>query len=286
MQQAGFGQQAAVRQTELDLQREQATQGLGAEAFMQQQQLGQQASMATASNALAAAQSDQQAALSSGNQAAALEASRRAQTAQIQVDMASQTQRLGAGAAGQQAQLQQAFRQQQMAGAQQLADIGGMRQGAVLGAGGMLGAMGADQERAQRLQQAWDYDQFLRRQEGPGEALALSQAFLPGGGQQQWQRKPSMFGQIAGGLLGVAGLGVQAYTGRGGYSDVRMKDNIEYVGEKNGFNLYEFNYLGSDNRYRGVMAQEVMKQRPDAVEDRNGLYWVNYDAIGIQLEAV
>ena len=55
---------------------------------------------------------------------------------------------------------------------------------------------------------------------------------------------------------------------------------------KNGFNLYEFNYLGSDNRYKGVMAQEVMKQRPDAVDSRDGILRVNYDAIGLQLEAV
>ena len=304
MQQAGFGQQAAVRQAELDLQRQQATQGLSAEAFMQQQQLGQQAAMASASNALEAARADQQAALASGNQAAALEAQRRAQGAQAQIDIASQTQRLGAGAAGQQAQqeavrrqrlaemglqaggmgldAQAQFRQQQMAGAQQLADLGGMTQGAAFGAAGQLAGMGAQQERAQQLQQAWDYEQFLRRQEGPAEALALSQAFMPGGAQQTWQRKPSLWGQIGGGLLSAGGLAVDAYTG----SDVRMKENIRYAGMKNGFNLYDYNYLGSDNRYRGVMAQEVMKQRPDAVEDRNGVYWVNYDAIGIQLEAI
>jgi hypothetical protein len=69
-------------------------------------------------------------------------------------------------------------------------------------------------------------------------------------------------------------------------SDVRTKDNIDYVGVTNGFNIYEFNYLGSKNRYRGVMAQEVMKTRPDAVESRNGIYWVDYYALNIQLEAV
>jgi hypothetical protein len=35
-----------------------------------------------------------------------------------------------------------------------------------------------------------------------------------------------------------------------------------------------------------MMAQEVMKQRPDAVESRNGVYWVDYGALGIQLEAI
>jgi len=269
---------------------------------MQQRQLGQQAAIASASNALAAAQSDQQAALASGNQAAALEAARRAQGAQAQMDIARQTQALGAGAAGQQTQLEAArrqrlsemglqaggmgmdaqtqFRQQQMAAAQQLADIGGMRQGATFGAGEQLAGMGARQEQARMMQQAWDYEQWLRGQEGGAESLGLVQALMPGGIQQQWQRGPDRFGQI----IGLATAAAGAY-GRSG-SDIRIKDNIKYAGVKNGFNLYEFNYLGSDNRYRGVMAQEVMKQRPDAVESRNGVYWVDYGALGIQLEAV
>jgi len=217
----------------LDLQREQATQGLGAEAFMQQQQLGQQAAMATASNALAAAQSDQQAALASGNQAAALEAQRRAQGAQAQIDVASQTQRLGAGAAGQEAQLEAArrqrlsemglqaggmgldaqaqFRQQQMAAAQQLADVGGMRQGATFGAAGQLAGMGAQQDAAQRQQMAWDYEQWLRGQQGGAESLALTQSLMPGAQQWQYGRKPSVAGQIGGGLLSLAGTAADIY---------------------------------------------------------------------------
>jgi hypothetical protein len=233
MQQAGFGQQAAVRQAELDLQREQATQGLGAEAFMQQQQLGQQAAMATASNALESARADQQAALASGNQAAALEAQRRAQGAQAQIDIASRTQALGAGAAAQQAQLeatrrqrlsemglqaggmgldaQAQFRQQQMGAAQQLADVGGMRQGAAFGAAGQLAGMGAQQEQAQRAQMAFDYEQWLRGLEGGAESLALTQSMMPGGQQWQYGRKPSVWGQIGGGLLAGAGLASDIY---------------------------------------------------------------------------
>ena len=96
---------------------------------------------------------------------------------------------------------------------------------------------------------------------------------------QTFGRKPDRFGQILGAATSLGGGAIAA-------SDVRVKDNIKYAGVKNGFNLYEFNYLGSDNRYRGVMAQEVMKQRPDAVDSRDGILRVNYDAIGLQLEAV
>jgi hypothetical protein len=308
MQQAGFGQQAAVRQTELDLQREQGTQGLGAEAFMQQQQLGQQATMATASNALEAARADQQAALASGNQAAGLEAARRAQAAQARVNASMQTQSLGADAAGRQAQqeavrrqtlsqmglqaggmgldAQGQFRQQQMAAAQQLADVGGMTQGAAFGAAGQLAGMGSIQEQTQRAQMAFDYEQWLRGIEGGAESLALTQSMMPGGQQWQYGRKPSLMGQIGGGLLAAGGIGADIYGTYKKYSDVRLKENIKYAGVKNGFNLYDYNYIGNDSRYRGVMAQEVMKQRPDAVGNRNGVYWVDYDAIGIQLEAI
>jgi hypothetical protein len=160
-----------------------------------------------------------------------------------------------------------------------LADIGGMTQGATFGAAGQLQQMGAQQEQTQRLQQAWDYEQWLRGQEGGAQALALRQGMMPGGSMQTFGRKPDRFGQILG---AATTLGGAALAG----SDVRMKKNIKYAGVNNGFNVYEFSYLGSDNRYKGVMAQEVMKQRPDAVESRNGVYWVNYDALGIQLEAV
>ena len=34
------------------------------------------------------------------------------------------------------------------------------------------------------------------------------------------------------------------------------------------------------------MAQEVILERPDAVEIEDGFYRVNYDAIGVQFEAV
>jgi hypothetical protein len=84
------------------------------------------------------------------------------------------------------------------------------------------------------------------------------------------------FGGIAGGL-----------TGR--YSDRRMKENITFVGtdETSGFNLYDFNYVGDDKRYRGVMADEVYMSRPDAVShDERGFMRVNYDAIGVQMQEV
>ncbi|WP_455476579.1 tail fiber domain-containing protein [Bartonella sp. B41] len=53
--------------------------------------------------------------------------------------------------------------------------------------------------------------------------------------------------------------------GFAGLSDRRAKENITEIGQKNGYKLYEYNYKGHPERYRGVMAQEVLKLNPKAV---------------------
>lgn len=65
------------------------------------------------------------------------------------------------------------------------------------------------------------------------------------------------------------------------FSDRRLKNNIEKVGEKNGFNIYEFEYNGIEGRYRGVMAQEIVESHPDAIIDQNGYMAVNYGMLGL-----
>ena len=71
-----------------------------------------------------------------------------------------------------------------------------------------------------------------------------------------------------------------------GYSDRRLKENIIELGnDKNtGLPLYEFNYIGKPNRYRGVMADDVEKEYPEAViyED-DGFAKVNYRYLGIDM---
>jgi hypothetical protein len=91
-------------------------------------------------------------------------------------------------------------------------------------------------------------------------------------------------------LGGILGMGAQL----GGaaimkYSDSRLKENVSYVGQShNGFNLYEFNYIATpDERFRGVMAQEVMEVMPEAVvETSDGYLAVRYDMIGVNMEKV
>lgn len=81
----------------------------------------------------------------------------------------------------------------------------------------------------------------------------------------------------------LATTGAQIYA----MSDTRLKEDIKFVGHKNGYNLYEFNYKGGEIRYRGVMAQEVLETNPDAVAVMdNGYYGVYYDKLGFPMEVV
>lgn len=65
-------------------------------------------------------------------------------------------------------------------------------------------------------------------------------------------------GDILGSIIGAVAM-----------SDIRLKDDIELVGELGGLKLYDFTYLPGfglpEGRFRGVMAQDVAKVRPDAL---------------------
>jgi len=80
----------------------------------------------------------------------------------------------------------------------------------------------------------------------------------------------------------------QALGTIGGFllSDLRLKEGIKPIGKENGYNIYEFNYIGDDRVYKGVMAQEVEKINPSAVTEIDGYKAVNYDAIGVEFKEV
>ncbi|EJF74112.1 tail fiber domain-containing protein [Bartonella alsatica] len=73
-----------------------------------------------------------------------------------------------------------------------------------------------------------------------------------------------------------------------GLCDVRAKENIVPVGKKNGYPLYTFNYKGDPQRYRGVLAQEVLSLKPEAVfvNAKTKLLHVDYDKIGLKMKKI
>lgn len=74
--------------------------------------------------------------------------------------------------------------------------------------------------------------------------------------------------------LGSAGLSAAKF------SDRRLKRNIKRIGKSvGGLPLYTFRYIWGGPEQIGVMAQDVLKVRPDAVLKIGGYYAVNYGAL-------
>ena len=102
------------------------------------------------------------------------------------------------------------------------------------------------------------------------------------------------FGPTQGsGLTGLmSGGGGSSLASLGSFfaSDERLKEDIEKIGKQNGHNIYEWNYKDKEKfgagRFRGVMAHEVEVLKPEAVTNIDGYKAVNYDMIGLQMEAV
>ena len=71
-------------------------------------------------------------------------------------------------------------------------------------------------------------------------------------------------------------------------SDKTLKENIVKVGQSpSGFNIYEWNYLWSPERFRGVIAQEVQKIKPQAVlSNIFGYLMVDYNKLDVNMERI
>jgi len=106
-----------------------------------------------------------------------------------------------------------------------------------------------------------------------GELLGV----LPtsGGSEGNSSSKSSSSNGIGSNIAGIASV----------FSDIRLKENVQHVGERDGFPLYSFNYIGQpDTTYIGVMAQDVAEIQPDAVENIDGFLAVDYGKLGFELE--
>ena len=88
-------------------------------------------------------------------------------------------------------------------------------------------------------------------------------------------------GAGAAGLGGYSNAALSGASGFTGLSDRRLKTDIEKVGERDdGLGVYAFRYLWSPVRHIGVMAQEVLNVKPEAVVHLPGGYMaVNYGAL-------
>ncbi len=93
--------------------------------------------------------------------------------------------------------------------------------------------------------------------------------------------KSSGTGSIIGGVISAA-ASIFAF------SDDALKENIIEVSRRgDGLGIYDFNFKGSDQKFRGVLASEVEARYPTAVTyDERGIRLVNYSLIGAVPEVI
>lgn len=133
----------------------------------------------------------------------------------------------------------------------------------------------------------------LQNTMGGLQGLAGLQSYAPqiaqgmaGIGQTQAQ------GQIAGaqarqqGIGQTLGLGMNALS-LAGYSDIRLKDNIQPAGNRYGHDWFTWEWndeaadLGLSGQAEGVLAQNIAVTHPDAVGLEKGYLTVNYEKLGL-----
>lgn len=87
-----------------------------------------------------------------------------------------------------------------------------------------------------------------------------------------------------GGGSGGSGSG----GGGGGWSDRRLKEDIHRIGvSPSGLPIYTFRYIWGGPVYSGVMAQDLMRLRPDAViTTQSGYMKVDYSRIDVKMQVV
>ena len=92
----------------------------------------------------------------------------------------------------------------------------------------------------------------------------------------------------AGQLMNSISFGLNVASGIMAFSDKRLKDDVVKVGvSPKGYNIYEWTYRARPGEtWRGVIAQDVVKQNPMAVGVLpSGFLGVYYDKLDVDLEA-
>ena len=128
--------------------------------------------------------------------------------------------------------------------------------------------------------QALNYQRNLRKKQSMDAKNRKTLGFTPEYGAPVLMPPSDRFSTFLNFGLQVAGLFVKP-------SDIKEKENITYVGSSpQGHNIWEFNYTGHPQRYRGAMAQEVAKINPMAVSIQEGSLTVDYSKIDVDMVEV
>lgn len=206
------------------------------------------------------------------NQAALANAAARNDAARFGADARNQAGRFNASA-------EDAALARQLAAGGALADLGTTMGNDNRANITLQGALGADQR---AIEQAIAASPLTVLQEiasiyGGLPLNLLSGQTVTGTGTSQGVNKSSDPWGTVSTIFKAAGPAMTAVA----MSDRRLKTDIEKLGErKDGLGIYAFRYLWSPVRFIGVMAQEVLKVKPEAViHTPSGYMAVNYGAL-------
>ena len=107
-----------------------------------------------------------------------------------------------------------------------------------------------------------------------------ARGFTTSGGSGNYSSSKDHSG--AGGYGGTGRASNEARSNDLGFSDIRLKDNIELVGKSpSNINIYNFTYLNDPKVYQGVMAQEVPWA---SVEHNSGYLMVDYSKVDVEFK--
>ena len=104
-----------------------------------------------------------------------------------------------------------------------------------------------------------------------------------------WQKDPAGYLQaVADDFSGGSNTAPSGQQYGAMSSDIRLKENIVKVGvSDDGWNIYQWNFIGESDRYEGVIAQEIAKIMPEAVTTmENGFLGVHYDLLDVDMRHV
>jgi len=137
----------------------------------------------------------------------------------------------------------------------------------------MFGAGTTLQAGQQQLDTAL-YNQFLQQQAYPYQQIGWLGNLVEGLGAGLGGQSTTTQQQGFNPLSTLGGLGMAALLG---FSDERMKENIEPVGKTfSGDTVYRYNFKGNPKTEIGLIAQDVEKHNPGAVHNIGGLKGLDY----------
>lgn len=168
-----------------------------------------------------------------------------------------------------------------------------------------LNSAGAQQDAFNQSNIDANIDRYNATQQAPANAIQNYLGLLnnTGGNYGSQQKATPYYTNSAGNALGLLG-GVNSILGGGSggsgggllntamaaynfFSDARLKTNIEHVGYAGELPIYAYSYGDDPAVYEGVMAQDVLRLKPEAIVfDDNGYMRVNYDMLGLEMRKV